>query len=308
MDNPYDKFAVSFGIEKNMLAVSTKKIIDAYDFSLQEITGSDRDSLIIRIIEKIKADKQKIASFERSQVWETGWAENLGLYLESKGNPKALVPKFIRSGEPIRWLGKYCKTEDENFELNYVSVLRSYLLETYFSTVQSIYEFGAGTGFNLLHFGKLKPELKLFGTDFVKSSVQLMHEVSKKESINLNSSLFDMINPGKSRLEIAPNSGILTFGSLEQLGSNLLPIIDYFHGQKPEICVHIEPMIELYNPLILEDYLAAWFQGQRGYSSGLIRCIEDFEQSGKAKVVIKQRLNFGSLMMEGYNLLVWKPT
>jgi hypothetical protein len=190
VENSYKNFALSFGIDAHVLPEPTKKIIDSHDFSLVEITGNDRDDLIIRILEKIKKDKQKIASLERTSAWEKGWAENLDLYLNSNGSPNALVPKFIRSGEPIRWFSKYYKTKDSNFELNYISVLRSYILEVYFSKVQSIYEFGAGTGFNLLHFGKLRPELKLFGTDFVSSSVRLMHEVGRKESINLNSKLF----------------------------------------------------------------------------------------------------------------------
>lgn len=303
----YDKLAKSFGIEVNLLPESTKVLIDTYNFATKEVTGIERDALIVRIIDKIRMDKQKIASPERLKAWEEGWAENLNLYIESNGDQTSLVPKFIRAGEPIRWFGRYHISEDANFELNYISVLRSYLIETYFSKVQSIYEFGAGTGFNLLHFAKLKPELNLVGTDFVSSSVQLMKEVGKQESINLSAQLFDMLDPSRNKLKIESGSGVLTFGSLEQLGSNLSPILKYFHDQRPDVCVHIEPMIELYDATSIEDYLATWFQGQRGYSSGLLGAISDLEKQGKASILMQQRLNFGSMMMEGYNLLVWKP-
>ena len=307
MENIYDKFAQSFGIDVNTLPDSTKGLIDRYNFSTKEIIGRERDALMIRIIDKIRNDKQKIASPERLKAWEDGWAENLELYLASDGDQNCLVPKFIRPGEPIRWFGKYHFSQDANFELNYISVLRSYLIETYYSKVNSIYEFGAGTGFNLLHFGKLKPKLNLIGTDFVSSSVQLMKEVGKQESIKLSAYLFDMLEPNHNDLKIEPGSGLLTFGALEQLGSNLSPIIKYFYDQKPDVCVHIEPMIELYDVTSVEDYLASWFQGQRGYSSGLLGAISDLEKQGKANILSKQRLNFGSMMMEGYNLLVWKP-
>lgn len=307
MTNIYDKFVQSFGIEVNQLPESTKVLIDTYNFATNEVIGIERDALIVRIVDKIRLDKQKIASPERLKAWEEGWAENLNLYIASNGDQTSLVPKFIRAGEPIRWFGRYHISEDANFELNYISVLRSYLIETYFSKVQSIYEFGAGTGFNLLHFAKLKPELKLVGTDFVSSSVQLMKEVGKQESINLSAQLFDMLDPSRNKLKIEPGSGILTFGSLEQLGSNLTPILKYFHDQRPDVCVHIEPMIELYDATSIEDYLATWFQGQRGYSSGLLGAISDLEKQGKASILMQQRLNFGSMMMEGYNLLVWKP-
>jgi len=133
MNHIYDKFAKSFGIEINNLPQSTKDLIDAYNFSTHEITGIERDALIIRIIEKIRLDKQKIASPERLKAWEEGWAENLDLYVSSNGDQTCLVPRFIRAGEPIRWFGKYHISEDVNFELNYISVLRSFLIESYFS-------------------------------------------------------------------------------------------------------------------------------------------------------------------------------
>jgi hypothetical protein len=307
MKNIQDKFANSFGIDVKELPDSTKVVIDTYNFSTEEITGTERDALIIRIIDKIRRDKQKIASPERLKAWEDGWAENLQLYLASNGDQNSLIPRFIRAGEPIRWFGRYHISKDVKFELNYISVLRSYLIESYFSKVQSIYEFGAGTGFNLLHFGKIKPELNLIGTDFVDSSVRLMRAVSNQESIKLSAHLFDMLEPNRSELKIGPGAGIFTFGSLEQLGSNLSPILKYFYDQKPDVCVHIEPMIELYDTTLIEDYLASWFQAQRGYSSGLLGAIGELEKQGKARVMMKQRLNFGSMMMEGYNLLVWKP-
>ena len=274
---------------------------------MREISTVDRDRLILRIVEKIRSDKQKIASPERLESWSIGWAENYDAYVKSNGDLASLIPRFIRHGEPIRWFSKYFSTEDPYFELNYISVLRSFITEMYLSEIDSLYEFGAGTGFNLVHFGQLRPELNLIGTDFVESSVKLINEIANRESIKIKSQIFDMLEPVADKLVINPNSGILTFGSLEQLGSSINPVLQYFLTQRPKVCIHIEPMIEMYNTEILEDYLAAWFQGQRGYSFGLIHEISELEKRGKAKILKLQRLNFGSLMMEGYNLLVWKP-
>ena len=61
--------------------------------------------------------------------------------------------------------------------------------------------------------------------------------------------------------QILQNSGIFTFGSLEQLASDVDPILNFFISKKPNICVHTEPVIELYDKENnLSDFLAAKFQ------------------------------------------------
>ena len=103
-----------------------------------------------------------------------------------------------------------------------------------------------------------------------------------------------------------PGSAVFTFGALEQLAGNLDKIIEYFFKQPAAIYVHVEPAIELYDPTRLEDYLASLFQGQRGYSAGLIQQLELRHNAGDIEILKAKRLGFGSMMMEGYNLFVWK--
>jgi len=301
-------FAHSFGVHESEIPSKTNALIGELDFEVTEIVGQARDALIVQIVDKIRQDEQVIASPIRKEIWRKGWAENLQLYVDSGGEHSTLIPKFVRSGLPIRWFGKYFDSHDKNFELNYISVLREFLFESYFNSIGSLYEFGAGTGFNLVHASQSLPGVKLVGTDFVPSAVELMNLVGSDFSIPLSSSVFDMMKPGDANLKMDPHSGVLTFGSLEQLGGNLAPMIDYLCQQRPDICVHIEPAVELYNPESLEDYLAKWFQAKRGYSAGLITLLEEYQNQGLISIKKIQRLNFGSLMMEGYNLIVWEPT
>ena len=56
----------------------------------------------------------------------------------------------------------------------------------------------------------------------------------------------------------------------------------------------------------LNDYLAIKFQGNRGYSAGLLPLLERLEKLGKIELIKVRRLFFGSLYMEGYNTFVWK--
>jgi hypothetical protein len=300
-------FALSFGVSESEIPEKTAILISELDFEIEAIVGKERDNLIIQIIDKIRSDEQEIASPVRKIAWEEGWAENLKLYTESGGLLSTLVPKFIRSGNPIRWFGKYFRSNDINFELNYTRVLREFIFETYFADLNCLYEFGAGTGFNLIHASNSLPGVKLVGTDFVTPAVELIARIGEDLSIPLTSSLFDMTNPSGFNLSLDSESGVVTFGSLEQLGGNLKPMIDYLCQQKPTICVHVEPAIELYDPTSLEDYFAIWFQGKRGYSAGLISLLEEYQANGLLRIRKIQRLNFGSLMMEGFNLIVWEP-
>lgn len=301
------EFANSFGIQDSEMTTKALQLIMELDFEISEIVGKAKDDLLIQIVDRIRGDEQVIASPIRKEIWQKGWAENLQLFIESGGAHSTLIPKFVRSGLPVRWFGKYYDTHDKNFEMNYITVLREYLFEFYFNDIATLYEFGAGTGFNLVHASKSLPNVKLVGTDFVPSAVELINRVGSDFSIPLTASVFDMMNAGSESLKIDPNSGVLTFGSLEQLGGNLTPMIEYLLQQRPRICVHVEPAIELYNPKILEDYLAIWFQAKRGYSAGLIALLKDYENQGLISIKKIQRLNFGSLMMEGYNLIVWEP-
>ena len=133
-----------------------------------------------------------------------------------------------------------------------------------------------------------------------------MNTIAESKNIPLKGDLFDMINPDSS-YQIRQNSGVFTFGSLEQLASKLDNMLEYLIDQKPQLCVHTEPAIELYDSTNLSDYLAIKFQGKRGYSDGLLSKLQKLQDAGKIELIKVKRLYFGSMFMEGYNLFVWKP-
>lgn len=301
------EIAKSLGLLESDLNDSTKKIILDENLELISLTTEERDNLVLEIIDRIRNDNQIIAAIERTQIWENGWKENLDSFRANPNSDEALIPKFVRPRKPIRWFGDYYFTNNENFELSYIKILRQYVVSSYFSNISHLYEFGAGTGFNLLHANKIFPQLNLIGTDFVKSAVDLINEVGVARNIPLTASVFNMLHPNEQKFSLKENSGVWTFGSLEQLGSNVKPMIDFLIANQPDICVHIEPVAEFYDRAKLTDYLAYWFQNKRGYSEGLVSLLLELEVSKKIEIIKMQRLNFGSLMMEGYNLIIWRP-
>ena len=150
---------------------------------------------------------------------------------------------------------------------------------------------------------------RFVGSDFVASSTELIGLLGKKFDAKIESYLFDMKRPDYS-YEIGADgaAGIFTFGSLEQLAGDFEPMLDFLLEKRPKIVISIEPDVDTYDVTTLEDYLAHWFQSKRGYSAGIIRSLQEMESQGRVVIERAKRIGFGSLMMEGYNLVVWRPT
>jgi SAM-dependent methyltransferase len=299
-------FAKAFDVSESDIVDKCGQLIDSYDFSYNYIDGEQRDQLIIKILERIKEDNQVIGEPKRKDVWQNGWQENLNEFIDSGYDLKALVPKYIRSNQPIRFMQKYILPHAPEFELHFFDVYRQWLLKTYFNDVDNCYEFGCGTGFNLVALAKLFPKMKLYGLDFVKSSYDLVNDIAKAYSFNLKGYLFNMIEPDE-HLRIKSDSGVFTIGSIEQLRGKFHDFIEYLIHNRPNVVVFTEPVVELYDIEKLEDYLAYRFQEKRGYTRDLLPYLQKLEGQNRIKIEKIRRLYFGSLFMEGYNLIAWRP-
>jgi len=298
-------FADIFGVDQKSFSSETLKLIESLNFRYRTIQNDELETLLLTILKRIDNDKQIVGAPERKKQWEDGWKENLSAFKESGFSEDALVPKFIRQGQPLRLKQSYIFAEDPNFELNFIRVLRSWFATTFFASIDNIYEFGCGTGFNLLAISDIFPDKNYFGSDFVSSSIDLVNSIGHEKSHNLVGEVFDMKSPNYN-YKIGSNSAIFTFGSIEQLSGDIEPMFNYLLDQDAEIFLHIEPVEELYDLNNLSDFLAFKFQSKRKYTSGLLKKLEDLEKQGQIEILKIKRLFFGSLYMEGYNLLVWK--
>lgn len=299
-------FIASFGASNDSMPKRCQDIITQKDFSYEVLEGDKREDVITEVIKKLEADKQIIGAKERQDVWNSGWGENLQDFINSGYDLQMLVPKFIRPNKIIRYKQNYICPTNPNFELDYFSVFREWLFATYFKDFSIIYEFGCGTGFNLVVLSQLYPDKNLYGTDFVRSSVDLVNEIAKAHNLKLKGSIFDMVNPDES-FTLKKNSLIFTIGAIEQLASKFEAFLQYLLHNSPELCVHVEPTVELYEENNLVDYLAIQFHKKRGYTQGFLPRLQELEKTGKIEILKVKRLFFGSLFMEGYNLIIWRP-
>jgi len=301
-----DDFARSFGTTPSEFSNVCLENINKHDFSYKLLAKKSRDGVILEVLKKISGDTQIIGAKERTAAWENGWAENLEAFKASNFDLDTLVPKFIRANQPIRYNGDYIIPRNSRFEYDYMTVFRIWLFQKYFSDYSTIYEFGCGSGLNLVLLASLMPDKKLFGLDFVQSSVELMNRIGQTHNWPLSGCHFDMIKPDES-FRLSKGSAVLTFGALEQVAGKFESFIQYLLKQKIGICVHVEPTIELYDETKLFDYLAVQFHRKRGYTENLLPYIQRLETEKKVKILQIKRLYFGSLFMEGYTYFVWQP-
>ena len=301
-----EDFARSFGTTVEHIPNDCRELIAKTDFRYRILIGEERDRVLLDVLQKIESDKQIIGAKERQTTWEQGWSENLQNFVKSGYNLDKLAPEFIRPDQVVRLNQNFIMPSNPNFELDYFSVFRLWLFRKYLKDFESIYEFGCGTGFNLVALAQLYPEKKLFGLDFVPSSRDLVNKLGEVYNWNMKGYLFDMLSPDES-FKIDDNSAVFTIGAVEQLASNFEAFLQFLLKRSPELCIHVEPTIELYDENNLIDYLAMKFHRKRGYTENYLTRLRELEVKNRIGIVKVKRLFFGSLYMEGYMYVVWKP-
>ena len=301
-----EDFARSFGTTVEDIPDDCRELIAKTDFRYKILTGEERDKVLLDVLKKIESDQQVIGAKERQGDWEKGWVENLQDFVKSGYDLSKLVPKFIRPNQAIRLNRNYIMPTNPNFELDYLSVFRLWLFRKYLKEFDSIYEFGCGTGFNLVVLAQLYPEKKLHGLDFVPSSRDMVNKIGEVYGWNMTGHLFDMLSPDEN-FEIGDNSAIFTIGAVEQLAGNFEAFLQFLLKRSPKLCIHIEPTIELYDENNLIDYLAMKFHTKRGYTENYLTRLRELEARNEIELLKVKRLFFGSLYMEGYSRLIWTP-
>ena len=239
-------FANHFAADKKDFSENLLSMINDIDFNYKELSKEERDNIILEILKKIDEDSQKIASGGRQETWEKGWYENYNNFVNNNYDLNSLIPKFIRPDQLIRLNRRFINPSNKYFEYDFFRVFRYWLFKKYFSEFDNIYEFGCGTGMNLVELSNIYPNKNLYGSDFVSSSVKLVNKISEVYELNLKGFQFDMINPNYD-FKIDSNSIVYTFGALEQLGSQTENMLEYLLKNKPKLIIHLEPTVELYD-------------------------------------------------------------
>ena len=299
-------FAALFGTTCDGLSSECQDLINQRDFRYRILEGQERDQVLLDILKVIEADTQAVGTTERKDVWNQGWSGNYQAFCDARYDLAALVPKFIRPGRVIRLKGQYVCPASPTFELDYYTVLRQWLFSTYLSDMRAVFEFGCGTGWNLVALAKMYPSMEVHGLDFVPSSRYLVEKIRSVYGLNLSGHLFDMRAPDKT-IRFNARSAIFTVGAMEQLAGDFEPFLQFLLKLSPALCIHVEPTIELYDENNLVEYLAIKFHRKRGYTQGFLPRLRQLEALGDVEILNTNRSHFGSMFIDGYSLVVWRP-
>ena len=281
------------------------KRLQESDLNYQDLTEIEYNDCLSKIEFSLK-DSIEQAGKDRISKWELGWGENASEFVFSK-TISNLIPKYFGKVPTIRWKQKWIKPVSASMEYNFFGLLLDWVFEKYIIELDSVYEFGCGTGHNLLRIREQFPIVKLYGLDWTTASQNVIDLIVKEtKDSNLFSKKFDYFNPDKN-YKLNKNSMVLTVASLEQTGSDFKSFIDYLVREKPSIVVHIEPIHEVLDENNILDNLSIKYFNKRNYLDGLVNYVRDLENRGIVKIHNLQRTYVGSFYIDGYSLLVWSP-
>lgn len=265
------------------------------DFRYRTLDDCERSRLVDHIHRTIESGNLDTAGEHRLPVWNNGWAAHLR-ELGHKPVREALIPGYFGKYPIVRWHGDLIEPVSPGFEYACLEILQYWAFERFFGDADAVYEFGCGTGHNLIRIREMDPTVPLHGLDWAPSSGEIVR------SLGMGWTAFDFFHPDR-RVSVYDNS-VFTCAALEQVGARFVPFVDYLVSQRPRIVVHIEPVEELLDPSRELDALSVAYARKRGYLSGFLTHLRS-----RNDIVIHESLDtgIGSLFLSGYSVVVWSP-
>ena len=299
-------FARLFGLAEAELPAACTRLIGASDLRYERPSGRARDEIVLKVLKHIGSDKPTAVGEHRANIWEACWSESLQRFVDAGLKPESLVPAFVTPGLPVRLDQDYAIPAAPQYELNVLQVCRAFLFDRFLKDTDAVYEFGCGSGFNLVALAEQLPGKKLYGLDWSKSANETVNLIRGALKIDVTGRHFDFFNPDRS-LELGAASGVLTMCALEQVGTRHEQFIAYLLEKKPAVCVHMEPLLELYDDDNLIDHLAVLYHRKRGYLEEFLTALRALESKRRIEILDARRFYVGSLYHEGYSFVAWRP-
>src|SRR3989344_1102347 len=213
-------FADVFNTKEDALSTLVKQAINKRNFKYKKVEGKEYDDAILRIMKVLDETILGTAGSHRLNDWEKGWGENLKKFIRSNHDLNQLIPQFVKKDAFIRFRNNFIRPESDSFETDFVTVMRYYLFSKYYKNANALYEFGAGTGLNLVAASEIFPKMKLVGLDWAESSINIINALKEKLNINITGKKIDFLKgflPHLKLLESKKKIKILeirrTFGS-----------------------------------------------------------------------------------------------
>lgn len=270
----------------------------AYEELTEDENASVRKEILTTLLSSLK-----ISGENRAEDWELGWAQNLDSEIKSIND---LVPRYMGKFPYVRWNNRFVKSITKDFEYCMLQALQLTLFEKWMKNSDNVYEFGCGTGHNLSRVRKINEKANLTGLDWATSSQQILSTVNEKNILKCSGKRFDFFSPDKEFC-LKDKSTVYTFAALEQVGNKYQNFVKYLIDNNIEVCLSIEPVTELLDESFEIDRLSKEYCKKRGYLDGYLTHLRDLESQGIVKILEAKRNYIGSMYLEGYMQVAWKP-
>ena len=164
------------------------------DFSYRSLTSIERDESLIQTVSALLSELPT-AGVHRQNDWESGWGQNLE-DLERNSDETSIIPRYFNKFNLVRWRQELIAPVHKNMEHQMLGFILDWISDEFLADFSNIYEFGAGTGHNLLRFRKRNDSATLWGLDWARSSQNIIQRIAeRREDSNIRASYFDYFNP-----------------------------------------------------------------------------------------------------------------
>ncbi len=206
-----------------------------------------------------------------SEEYSAGWASYLK-YLDQASDLRdwLLIPGvddeagFYNGQGKLSW-GEFACAE------YYRSVLQG-LLAKHFPSAQSVTEFGAGVGRNLLYLKEQRPELRAAGYELCAPGVDVARAAAQKFGLDVRYEQLDYLRDPPEKYVLPKADVVFTLFSLEQLPDGVDRAIENILAQATLGAIHIEPVPENY-PFGLRGLLGRLDHWKVDYLAGFDRAV-----------------------------------
>jgi len=269
---------------------------------------SERDSDLLTALKELERDDLITVGNNDASRWERGWGEVLESIQQQGFSPDLLRPQYFKY-DVVRYLGDYAHVSDPAFEYRLYQAYKALIFARHLPPdCDTVIEFGCGTGSNLLQLSEQFPKTKLVGCDWAKPSQELLALMAQATGRSLAGARFNMLTlEGRESIPLEASSAVVTLHAMEQLGSHWQPLLEYWLAARPKICIHIEPIVELYAEDTLFDHAATRYHQKRNYLTGYLPELRRLAAMQVIELIEVRRLGLGSMFQEGYSLIVWRP-
>ncbi len=278
------------------------------DLGYRVLEARERDRIVLDVLRTIEGGKLRAAGKNDPSHWVRGWGKIRDLVRQQGVSAEVLSPQRHKLLPACRLGGNYVESDDPLFEFELSVIVRKAILGHFLKGYSRIVEFGCGTGLNLYILARLYPDKELVGCDWARPSLDMLGEIAASLDRPIGGYVFNMLDPtGAEAVPLDRETAVVTALALEQLGSDYQPFLTYLLSEKPALCLHLEPLLELYEADVLADYLAIKYHMRRNYLNGFLPALRSLAEEGTIEIAVERRVKFGNMYHDPYSTVAWRP-